>query len=357
VALAADAREPGAPQRADPTAPARRRAAPAGPIDVYAFIGPEHLDPALAGLAPLVYVPNEHGSSVTVIDAETFEVVRTMRVGEFPHHITPSWSMRRLFVSDMFSDALTIIDPFRTRKVGRRPVPAPYNLYFTPDGEKALVIAEPLDRIEWYDLDGWTHLKRLRMPTDGVDHGDFSANGGFFMVTTEHDGWLHRISVRTMRIRRSLYLGGQPIDVKLSADGSVFYVANQQRDGVSIVDPVAMEEIGFLPTGDGAHGLAVSRDGDALYVANRRAGTIGVIDFATRSIRDTWDVDGSPDMLNVSIDGTQLWASNRSHDDVTVIDTSTGEVIERIPTGEAPHGLTYFPQPGRFSIGHNGVYR
>jgi hypothetical protein len=32
-------------------------------------------------------------------------------------------------------------------------------------------------------------------------------------------------------------------------------------------------------------------------------------------------------------------------------------VIRRIEVGGDPHGLAYFPQPGRFSLGHNGVYR
>jgi hypothetical protein len=40
-----------------------------------------------------------------------------------------------------------------------------------------------------------------------------------------------------------------------------------------------------------------------------------------------------------------------------VVDTSSGQLLDRVRTGAAPHGLTYFPQPGRFSIGHNGVYR
>ena len=62
-------------------------------------------------------------------------------------------------------------------------------------------------------------------------------------------------------------------------------------------------------------------------------------------------------MLQVSPDGTELWASGRSHGVVYVVDTTSGELVDRIRTGAAPHGLTYFPQPGRFSIGHNGVYR
>jgi DNA-binding beta-propeller fold protein YncE len=112
-----------------------------------------------------------------------------------------------------------------------------------------------------------------------------------------------------------------------------------------------------LPTGRGAHGLAISRDTRLLYVSNRLAGSISVIEFASAAVLDTWFIGGSPDMLQVSPDGTELWASGRSHGAVYVVDTRTGELLDLIRTGVAPHGLTYFPQPGRFCLGHNGVYR
>jgi YVTN family beta-propeller protein len=62
-------------------------------------------------------------------------------------------------------------------------------------------------------------------------------------------------------------------------------------------------------------------------------------------------------MLQVSPNGRQLWTSNRYNASLSVIDTRTGRVIKRIAVGSSPHGLTYFPQPGTYSIGHNGVYR
>jgi YVTN family beta-propeller protein len=126
---------------------------------------------------------------------------------------------------------------------------------------------------------------------------------------------------------------------------------------VSLVDPVRMRVIGFIRTGDGAHGLAVNRNGNLLYVAHRYAGTISTISFDTRKVVATWHVGGSPDMLQVSSDGTQLWASNRFDGSVSVIDTRTGHVLHAIRTGIKPHGLACFPQPGRYSMGHNGVYR
>src|SRR5207249_8467270 len=115
-----------------------------------------------------------------------------------------------------------------------------------------------------------------------------------------------------------LNIGGQPIDVKLSPDGSVFYVANQERGGVSIVDPGRMQERAFTPTGKGAHGLYPSRDGRSLYVTNRTDGSISVVDFATNKVRTTWKIGGSPDMGGVSADGGQLWVSGR-YDNVVYV--------------------------------------
>jgi YVTN family beta-propeller protein len=82
-----------------------------------------------------------------------------------------------------------------------------------------------------------------------------------------------------------------------------------------------------------------------------------VIRFATNRVVASWRVGGSPDMLQVSADGRFLWASNRYDASVSVISTRTGRVVHTIAVGNEPHGITLFPQPGRFSIGHNGVYR
>jgi YVTN family beta-propeller protein len=68
-------------------------------------------------------------------------------------------------------------------------------------------------------------------------------------------------------------------------------------------------------------------------------------------------VGGSPDMLQVSPDGKELWATNRFGDSVTVASTKDGRVLHVIVVGREPHGLAYFPQPGRYCIGHNGVFR
>jgi YVTN family beta-propeller protein len=62
-------------------------------------------------------------------------------------------------------------------------------------------------------------------------------------------------------------------------------------------------------------------------------------------------------MGGVSADGTTLWLSGRSNSEVYAFDTTTGALRARIPVGEGPHGLCVYPQPGRFSLGHTGVFR
>jgi DNA-binding beta-propeller fold protein YncE len=163
--------------------------------------------------------------------------------------------------------------------------------------------------------------------------------------------------------------GGMPQDIRVSPDGGTFYVAEMMRGGVYTIDPYSFTETGFIPTGIGTHGLYPSRDGTKLYVSNRGQdhvgnnppngpGSVSVIDFATKTVIVTWNIPGggSPDMGNVSIDGAVLWLSGRYDDVVYAINTLTGGVT-KIPVGKEPHGLTVWPQPGRFSLGHTGNMR
>jgi YVTN family beta-propeller protein len=304
-----------------------------------------------------VYVPDEQAGTVVVIDPVSMKIVARYHVGRLPHHVTPSWDLKTLYVNNMESNRLTEIDPVTGKPVGSRAIAAPYNLYFTPDGSKAIIVAEPLNRLDVYDRITWRLLRHIAIPHAGPNHLDFSSDGRYLIVSTEFAGYLVKVDLVRMRISRSLYVGGQPVDVKLSPDGSVFYNANMKRGGVSIIDPVAMREVGFLPTGLEAHGMAISRDATRLYVSNRMSGTISVIDFASRRVVATWKVGFSPDMITISADGSRLWTSDRFDGRVTVVNTANGRVVKVIRVDAAPHGLTYFPQPGRISLGHNGVYR
>jgi YVTN family beta-propeller protein len=315
------------------------------------------LSPAVQGFPERVYVPDSNAGTVTVIDPATMTVIARLNVGRVPEHVAPAYDLSRLYVDSEGSWSLGVLDPRTGTITGTISVPDPYNLYFTPDGTKAIVVQENLGRLEFRDPHTWKVIGDVPLRVRGLDHLDFTADGRYLLVTLEFTGAVVKVDVATMQNVSHLFVGGLPIDVRLSPDGSVFFIANQGRNGVSIVDPVSMKELGFIATGRGAHGLYISRDTKSLYVTNRLAGTISVIDITRRSVVATWRVGGSPDMIQLNPDGTQLWASSRFDGRVIVVDTRTGLVTHRIYCGAGAHGLSYFPAPGNFSLGHNGVYR
>ena len=334
---------------------------PAPAFNVYANTMSGTVPCPLCQVPERVYVPNSSANTVDVIDPNTYKVIAHYAVGQIPHHIAPAWDMSALYVDNEGSSYLTVLDIHTGRPTGQKIyIPYPYNLYFTPDGTKAIDVVERLQRIEFRDWrHGWKLLKSVGIPWPGADHLDFSADGSYLMISTEYSGVVAKVDVNKMALVGSVNVGGLPIDVKVSPDGSVFYVTNQGRMGVSVIDPVAMKEIKFIPTGRGAHGLQVSRDTRSLYVSNRLEGSMSVISFATRSVTAKWWIPGggSPDMLQLNPAGTRLWASGRYNATVYVFDTTTGQVVARIPVGSQDHGLTYFPNAGLHSLGHNGVYR
>ena len=332
-----------------------------GPTNIYRAITSKTLAPQVRNDPEYVYVPNGDPGTVEVIDPSTYTVVRRMSFGfhTYPEHVTPSYDLRWLYADVDGANALAKIDP-RTGKLVRmiRGIERPYNLYFTPDGARAIDVAEYDNTLVFMDPHTWKPIKAVTMPCRGSDHADFGPPGtSYLLISCEYDGNVIKVDWKKMQVLRVLNVGGMPIDVKLTPNGKRFLVANQGLGGVSIIDPATMKQTGFIPTAQGAHGMALSRDTTHMYVTDRLAGEISRIDLSTLKVDATWNVGGSPDMAQVSPDGSELWVTNRFGTTVSVISTKTGRVIHHIEVGPDPHGLTYFPEPGRFSLGHNGVYR
>jgi YVTN family beta-propeller protein len=377
--------------------------------NLYSEIGSSHMSAAVAGALERVYVPNHTANTVSVIDPATLKVVDTFKVGVNPQHVVPSWDLRTLWVANNAEGrkdgSLTPVDPL-TGKPGKSiPVEDPYNLYWSPDGRSAIVVAEEFKRLDFRDPRTMELQYAIAVPDcGGINHADFSIDGKFAFFTCEFNGAISKIDLvkrsvvgtiklsqyfkrpevlaliatpgkKPRKIPDPAQLGaeicttkGMPQDVRASPDGKTLFVADMMADGVHVVDAESFTQTGFLPTGVGAHGLYPSRDGKSLYVANRGSnqirgkpkgkGSVSVIDFASRTVTKTWPIPGggSPDMGNVSADGKHIWLSGRYDDVVYRIDTSSGNV-DKIKVGREPHGLTVWPQPGRYSLGHTGNLR
>ncbi|MCW2937461.1 MAG: hypothetical protein JWN00_446 [Actinomycetia bacterium] len=330
-------------------------------VDVYSHDGPGMLSPVVQNDPAYVYVPDSESNDVIVIDQKTFKQVRRFKVGSLPQHVVPSWDLKTLWVNDNNSNDLVPIDPATGRPGKKVPVADPYNLYFTPDGQFSVVMAERNNTIDFRDAQTMKLVKSVPVPCRGPNHADYSADGSFFLTACEFSGTVLKLDTARQKVvgRIALGSGAMPQDVKLSPDGTTFFIADMATNGVWVIDAATFKKVGFIPTGRGAHGLYVSRDSSVLYVSNRGEGSVSLISFQSRRVVKKWRLPGggSPDMGNVSADGKVLWLSGRYNGEIYAISTDDGHLIKRIKVGSGPHGLCVWPQPGRFSLGHTGVMR
>lgn len=334
----------------------------ADPDDIYAATGKGMLAEAIRDVPYRLYVPNSDSNTVDVIDPEREKIVRSFPVGGLPQHVTPSHDLSRLWVNSNTGNTLTAVDPATGRPSDPISVDDPYNLYFTPDGSSAIVVAERNQRLDFREPASLELQEAVAVACPGVNHMDFSADGSFAIASCEFGNAMIKVDLRRRKVIDTLSLpagGGQPQDVRISPDGATFYVADQAAGGVWKIDGDQFQVVGLVPTGTGAHGLYPSRDGGSLYVSNRREGSISVIDFETGKVVEKWTIPGggSPDMGGVSPDGRTLWLTGRYNAEVYGIDTRSGGLVARIPVGAGPHGMAVWPQPGRYSLGHTGNMR
>ncbi|HYQ98803.1 MAG TPA: YncE family protein, partial [Casimicrobiaceae bacterium] len=220
---------------------------------------------AVAGDLRRVYVPNLQSNDVYVIDPETLAVVDRFRVGLNPQHVVPSWDMRTLWVANNAENtkvgSLTPVDP-RTGKPGKPiPVDDPYNMYFSPDGKSAIVVAEAFKRLDFRDPKTMALQYSIDVPgCGGINHADFSIEGRFAIFTCEFSGTIAKIDLAEHKVLGYIQVlkpglptqvvkgidgrdevvcttwKGMPQDVRVSPDGRTFYVADMMADGVHVVD-------------------------------------------------------------------------------------------------------------------------
>ena len=333
--------------------------------DIYAADRPNQLSPVVKDMPERVYVPNHGSASVSVIDPKTFKVVKTFKTPKGPQHVVPSWDLKTLWVNDNEGNYLTPINP-KTVTAGKSVyVHDPYNLYFTPNGKYAVVMSEADKKIVFRDPHSMAIKKVLNVPCEGVNHADWTKDGNFFLVSCEFSAmvlWVDTTKmevVKTAKIPMTGKSTAMPQDVKVSPDGSTFFIADMMANGVWAMPADNFGKFTLIKTGKEAHGIYVTRDSKTALITNRGEGSVSVLRFSDQKIIAKWVIPGggSPDMGGISADGTQFWVSGRYDNVVYVFDITHGKFLTKIKVGREPHGLAIYPQPWRYSLGHTGVFR
>lgn len=166
-------------------------------------------------------------------------------------------------------------------------------------------------------------------------------------VTNSGDGTVSVVETINNAPVGAIPIGGKPVDVAISPDGTRAYVANKGSDSVAVIDTKANAVVGTVPVGKEPAGIAVSPDGHRVYVSNFGDETVSVVDTGTNSVfGPPITVGKEPDGVAISPDGTRLFVAQRSGN-VAIVDTSTNTVVNSVPDPRGPSRLAITPNGGR----------
>ncbi len=242
-----------------------------------------------------VYVADEEGNTVTVLDAGSFARVTTIPVGREPH-----------------------------------------NVQVAPDGRSAWVtINAEVEKA------GKSEAAHAGMPER--EHEAMSDIGEVWVIDTATD-----------QVVANILVGKHPTHVVLSPDGRLAYVNNGGENTVSVVDTAERKTIANIPVGAYPHGIRLSPDGREAYVANLKGGSVSVVDTEARKEVAKIAVGKGPAQVGFAPDGRVAFASLSQENAVAIIDPVTRKVTKKVPVGTVPIQLYATPDSRLLFVANQG---
>jgi PQQ-dependent catabolism-associated beta-propeller protein len=320
---------------------------------------------------PRLYVSNEHGGDVAIVDPTEGRVVERIPVGKRPRGVRVSHDGRHLLVAlsgspiagpdvdesklppgDRSADGIGFVD-VAARKVVRI-FPSgqdPESFDLSPDGKTVYVSNEEIAEMSVLDLTSGAITGRV--PVGEEPEGVTVRPGGTEVyVTCEGDNAVLAIDTKTLKVLGRMTTAARPRSVVFTKDGRTAFVAAETGGAVTILDATAHTVIGTIPittraaapTRPRPMGTALSADARHVFVSTGRARSVAVIDIASRGVvRTIDDVGTRPWGIAVSPDGKELYTANGPSDDVSVIDITSGRISRRVHVSGSPWGIAVSP--------------
>ncbi|HXT48657.1 MAG TPA: beta-propeller fold lactonase family protein, partial [Gemmatimonadaceae bacterium] len=291
--------------------------APAPDTTAAAVSKPARTDFSSGG--PYLFVSNEDGNDVTVIDSKNDSVVATLDPGQRPRGIRVTPDGKKLIVAVSGS-------PKGGPGVDEKTLPPADR---TKDGIAVIDLA--------------TGKREANLP-GGLDPESFaiSADGKTIYVSNEDGGTLTLIDVDSRKIAETVKIGSEPEGVQIRPDGKVLFATNEGSGTVSVLDLASKKIVATIPTGKRPRGIAFTPDSKKAYITNEVGGTVTVVDAQKHRVLKNIKIPGEgakPMGTAMSPDGTRLYVTTGRGGTAVVIDTKADTVVSTFPVGKRPWGI------------------
>lgn len=311
-----------------------------------------------------LYVSDETGGSIVVVDPVGGKVLDRIAVGKRPRGMKVSRDGTKLYVAlsgspiagpgvdesklppgDRSADGIGVVD-LATHKTSVLPSGQdPEAFDISADGNTIYVSNE--ETAEMSVLDLATGAIRSRVKVGAEPEGvTVRPDGKVVYVTCEEDSEVVAVDVATLKVVARMKTGARPRSVVFTPDGATGFVATENGGVISVIDTAkhAVATTIKIPQGSGPTparpmGTVLSRDSKQVFVSLGRAGSVAVIDVATRAlVRTIEGVGARPWGIATSPDGTKIYTANGSSKDISIIDIASGKV-DHVATDGSPWGV------------------
>lgn len=323
--------------------------------------------PEVAAPAERLYVSDEQGGVVIVVDPLAATVVKQIVVGKRPRGLAASPDGKLLYVAESGSPrAGPGIDPHTLPPADRaadgigvvdlasalllRTLPGgqdPESFAFSRDGKALFIANEETSELSKLDLEKGEITQRAKVGAqpEGVSvHPD----GKVVYVTSEEDNQVVAVGASDGKVLAHIPVGQRPRAIAWSSKGQLAFVTNELDASISVIDArehKVLETIA-LPQPSAADasphrpmGIVRSADGKHLYVSTGRGGAVAELDAEQRKLVRLIPAVGSrPWGIALSPDNKRLYTANGPSGDVTILELASGEQ-KRVKVGGSPWGV------------------
>ena len=316
-----------------------------------------------------IYVADEGGNTLTVVDGKSFKRVATIRVGRAPHNveIAPdgrfAWVTNEGDVSETGGHAgaaggehkassapgeVWAIDTVTRAVVAKVPVGLhPAHVTLTPDGRFAYVTNGGDNTVSVVDTQARKQVATI--PVGAYPHGlRISPDGGQAFVANLKGGTVSVIDTATRKETARIPVGNGPAQTGFSADGRVAFVSLSQENRVALIDPVGRKVVGKVEVGTVPIQVYATPDSKTLFVANQgtrqKPGTsVSVIDLQTRKVMKTVKTGSGAHGVALDRTGQYLFVTNIYANTLSVVDARSAKVLATVKVGRSPNGVSVQP--------------
>ena len=336
-----------------------------------------------AAAAYQIFVSNERGGDITVIDGGDFKIVGTIPVGKRPRGIHVSPDGKTVYVAlsgtpiegppaldaqgnpilkknsksddddddddskaDKSADGIGVVDVATGKLTGKISAGSdPEEFAVSKDGTRIYVSNEDIKTATVINIatNKVEHIIPVGREPEGVA---VTPDGKQFYVTCETGGEIFVIDTSSYKVVGHFTVPVRPRSVDFLSNAAIGFIPSESKGQLNVIDtatPKVLKTID-LPAGSRPMKVRVSTDNSKVYVSDGRAGTVTVLDSQSYAVQGTVKVGARPWGIVLSPDGKYLFSANGPSNDVSVVDLATNKEISRIKAGQSPWGLTVVPR-------------